>query len=344
LRADDSQALKAAVFVMTNAADHNQVLSYARHSDGTLQLIDRTLTGGRGSGGTIDPLGSQGSLTLSQDHRFLFAVNAGDGTVSSFQVGRYLQLMDVEPTLGSAPVAVAQCGRLVYVLNFAGNSNVTGFALSDDGRLHPIPGSVSYLSSANSGASSLAFSPDGKFLVVTEKLTNNIDVFPVSSSGALGTPVLYKDPNAGLFDVIFTPAGTLIALEAGAATISSFTLSSSGAVTPLTTGVATLGAASCWLAATGDGQYIYTSNAGSANISGYSDNLSPIAGTIVGTNPTGSTNVDLAIDGSSQFVYTLDAGTGSVSAFAIQHGGVLQLIGIVGGLTPSSGLNGIAAL
>lgn len=64
----------------------------------------------------------------------------------------------------------------------------------------------------------------------------------------------------------------------------------------------------------------------------------------MGTNPTGSTNVDLAIDSSSKFVYTLDAGTGSVSAFAIQPGGALQLIGIVGGLTPSSGLNGIAAL
>jgi hypothetical protein len=36
-------------------------------------------TGGRGSGGVTDPLGSQGSLTLSQDHSLLFAVNARNG-------------------------------------------------------------------------------------------------------------------------------------------------------------------------------------------------------------------------------------------------------------------------
>ncbi|MDQ2774993.1 MAG: hypothetical protein M3Y57_08755 [Acidobacteriota bacterium] len=109
-----------AVFVMTNAAHKNEILSYRRQKDGTLKFYGAVETGGRGSGGTTDPLGSQGSLTLSQDHSVLLAVNAGSGDISSFLVtGPNLRLADVRPSGGSAPVAVAQWGDLVYVLNFA---------------------------------------------------------------------------------------------------------------------------------------------------------------------------------------------------------------------------------
>ena len=81
-----AQENPGAVFVMTNSANGNQIESYARHADGSLQWIASFATGGNGSGGTIDPLHSQGSLILSQDHRHLFAVNAGSGTISSFRV------------------------------------------------------------------------------------------------------------------------------------------------------------------------------------------------------------------------------------------------------------------
>src|SRR5579864_6753073 len=71
-----------AVFVMTNAADQNEIITYQRRADGSLQEGRSFRTGGRGSGGVTDPLGSQGSLTLSQDHSLLFAVNAGSGEIS----------------------------------------------------------------------------------------------------------------------------------------------------------------------------------------------------------------------------------------------------------------------
>ncbi len=265
----DSAHGKNAVFVMTNAAHHNEILSFARQSDGSLKKYGTFHTGGRGSGGTTDPLGSQGSLILSDDHSLLFAVNAGSGEISSFLVdGPKLLLVDVKPSGGSAPVAVAQHGSLLYALNFAGNSSVVGFTI-DDGSLTQIPGSIRYLTAANSGASSLAFSPDGSFLLVTEKLTNNIDAFPVNADGTLGTMVTTKDPGAGLFDVAFTPDGAVIALEAGAGTASSFTIGSTGALTLLAAGVPTMGGASCWFAVTPDGHFVYTSNAGSANVSGY---------------------------------------------------------------------------
>jgi hypothetical protein len=51
---------------MTNAASNNQI-EYTRLADGSLGFSGSFATGGNGSGGTIDPLSSQGSLTLSAD-------------------------------------------------------------------------------------------------------------------------------------------------------------------------------------------------------------------------------------------------------------------------------------
>src|SRR5262252_1739142 len=169
-----------AVFAMTNAANRNEIIAYKRNADGSLEEGRSFPTGGRGSGGTTDPLGSQGSLTLTQDHSILLAVNAGSGDISVFRVhGTNLSLVDLVACGGSEPVAVAQQGNLVYVVNAGGTSNVTGFWLEHNGKLRPIPDSIAFLSTGNSGPGSLSFSPDGQFLLVTEKATNNIDAFHI---------------------------------------------------------------------------------------------------------------------------------------------------------------------
>src|ERR1700721_1558014 len=168
-----------AVFVMTNAVDKNEVIAYRRASSGTVQEAGRFTTGGRGSGGNNDPLESQGSLTLSQDHALLFAVNAASGNVSVFSVhGSQLSLVDKAISGGSEPNAVAQHGNLVYVSNVGGSSSVVGFRL-DHGNLTQIPNSTRFLSTNNSGAGGLAFSPDGRFLGGVDRLTNHINVFSV---------------------------------------------------------------------------------------------------------------------------------------------------------------------
>ena len=339
---------KNAVFVMTNAAHQNQILSYTVESDGSLKAYASFRTSGRGSGGTTDPLGSQGSLTLSQDHSLLFAVNAGSGEISSFRVdGPRLELADVKPSGGSAPVAVAEHGGLVYVLNFAGNSDVVGFKV-DDGYLMRIPDSERYLSTANSGASSLVFSTDGKFLLVTEKLTNNIDVFPVQSDGTLGAMVTTTDAGAGLFALLVAPDDTAISLEAGAASVTPFLIEPTGALTSLSAPVATMGAASCWHAVTPDGRVLYTSNAGSSNISGFAltggGGVTALPGTIVATMPAGSANLDLTVSGNGKYLYVVDSGTGTIGMLAIQADGTLKLIGTLPVQTAKTGQNGIAAL
>jgi 6-phosphogluconolactonase (cycloisomerase 2 family) len=344
-----------AVFVMTNAADRNKIIAYKRNADGSLEEGRSFPTGGRGSGGTTDPLGSQGSLTLTQDHSMLLAVNAGSGDISVFRVhGANLFLIDRVPCGGSEPVAVAQHGNLVYVVNAGGTSNVTGFRLDHDGRLRPVPDSIAFLSTGNSGAASLSFSPNGQFLLVTEKLTNKIDVFHIQIDGTLGSIVINPSVGPGVFAVLFAPNGAALVSETGpvggqnASAISSYAVGANGTLSAVSASVPTQGAATCWQAVTPDGRFVYTSNAGSSTISGFSiaanGSLTPLSGTVVATLPSGSTNLDLAITADGKFLYTLNSGTGTVSVFAINQDGSLNNLGDVGGLSSTAGMNGIAAI
>jgi 6-phosphogluconolactonase (cycloisomerase 2 family) len=342
-----------AVFVMTNAVDKNEVIAYRRATDGTLQETDRFATGGRGSGGNNDPLESQGSLKLSQDHTLLFAVNAASGSVSVFSVhGSQLSLVDKVISGGSEPNAVAQHGNLLYVSNVGGSSSVVGFRL-DHGKLTQIPNSTRFLSTNNSGAGGLAFSPDGRFLVVVERLTNDIDVFSVQGDSTLSPIVVNPSAGPGAFSVSFAPNGAALISETGpsgvpnGSAISSYEIGTNGTLSPISTSVPTLGAANCWNVVTPDGSFVYTSNAGSSTISGFAiantGALTALSGTIVGTNPEGSTNLDIAVSSDGKFIYTLNSVAGAIGIFAIQKDGTLLNVGFASGVSPLSGFNGIAA-
>jgi 6-phosphogluconolactonase len=343
-----------AVFVMTNGADKNEIIAYQRHSDGSLTERNSFPTGGRGSGGVNDPLGSQGSLTLTRDHSFLLAVNAGSGNISVFRVeGDQLWLVDKVRCGGAEPVAVAQQGNLVYVVNAGGTSNVTGFQLDWSGKLHPIANSTAFLTTANSGAAALSFSPDGKLLLVTEKLTNNVDAFRVQNDGTLSPIVVNPSAGPGLFGVLFAPNGIALTTQTGptgandASALSSYAVHSDGTLSAISANVPTLANATCWNVVTPDGRFVYTSNPGSGTISGFAlaanGELTAIGETILATLPTGSSNLDIAITPDGKFIYTLDSGTGKVSAWAINADGTLTVLPEIGGLVANSGFNGIAA-
>ena len=343
-----------AVFAMTNSVEGNQIIAYSRAPNGSLVESNHFATGGRGSGGTTDPLGSQGSLTLSQDHSLLFAVNTGTGDLSVFRVnGANLQLVQVASSGGSAPVAIAQHGSLVYVINFAGNSNVVGFNLNEDGHLVMIPNSIRYLSATNTGPSSLAFSPDGRFLLLTEKVTNNIDVFSVNSDGTLSQPRITQDTIPGIFDVVFSPGGAALIVQTGgasnanASSVSSYLVQADGTLSPVTPSVSTIGNFTCWIALTPNGQFAFTSNTLSSSISGFaiggSGTVTALPGTVVASLPTGSNNLDIAVSDDAKYVYTMNTGAGTIGIFAVQPNGSLRLIGFASGLSAQSGFEGLAA-
>ena len=342
-----------AVFVMTNSAEANEVIAYERTEIGTLRESAHYKTEGRGSGGTVDPLASQGSLSLSRDGLWLFATNAGSGSLTAFRVaGSRLWLTDHIATEGSEPNSVAQYGNLVYVLNTAGSSSVAGFYF-DDGKLVRIGGSLRFLSANAVGSGSVAFSPDGRFLVVTEKVTNSIDVFAVLPDGTLGPLVVNKNVGAGTFSATFAQNGMLIVAETGAAgtnasAVSSYAVEKDGSVSAITASVPTLGAVTCWVAFSHDGRFVYTSSAGTSTVSGFAiaptGVLSPLPGTVLASNPPGSANLDIAVSADGRFAYTLNAGTGTIGQFALDPStGALTSLGVHEGLPAGAGLNGIAA-
>jgi hypothetical protein len=78
---------------------------------------------------------------------------------------------------GVFPNSVTQDGDLVYVLNSAGAGNITGFRLSQQGKLTPIPNSTRVINGNQDpvrpdtlfNPTQVSFTPDGRHLVVTIK-------------------------------------------------------------------------------------------------------------------------------------------------------------------------------
>jgi 6-phosphogluconolactonase len=343
-----------AVFLMTNAASQNEVLAYERAADGSLTFSDRYSTEGRGSGGVTDPLGSQGSVTLSQDHSLLFVANAGSGNVSVFAVeGARLRLFDKFPSGGSTPVSIAQNGNLLYVLNQGAAGSVAGFFRDNAGHFKPIANSTHYLSANDVNGASVSLSPNGQFLVVAERGSGKFDLFPVLADGNLGSVVTTSSPGPGLFDATIAPNGIVLANETGpagannASAVSSYAIQPNGAFAPISQSVPTFGNANCWSAITPDGKWIYVDNSASNTISGFNigsnGQLTPIGDTVLATLPEGSTNIDMAISADGKYLYTLNSSNGTIGILAIQKDGSLTYIAETGDLPKSAGFNGIAA-
>jgi 6-phosphogluconolactonase (cycloisomerase 2 family) len=217
------------------------------------------------------------------------------------------------------------------------------------------PAEVQFLRDGNEIAkTSISVSPDGETVAVVERIANNIDTFHVNADGTLAAVVVNPSPGAGAFSGRFAPDGKLIVSETGPASeparsaFSSYTVLENGSLATVSQSVPTEGAANRWNAITPDGLHVYVSNAGSSNISGFTigaaGTLTPIAGTIVRSNPDGSTNLDIAISGDGKFLYSLNGEVGTVGVFTVLPNGNLEEVTQIPGLPAAAGFNGIAAL
>ena len=341
----------AAVFVQTDNPSGNQILAFARANDGTLTQTGTYASGGNGAvagGAVADPLASQGSLVTADGGRVLLALNAGSNTISVFRVhGNRLSLHQTLSTGGVFPASIAVHRQLVYVLNAAGEGSVTGFTLRD-GRLRALSGSLRALGLGNltppnylASPGQVGFTPNGRQLVVTTKAsTSSLDVFRVGPRGRLSaTPTSTVSATPVPFSFVFDPAGRLVVAEAGASTVSTYTLAASGAATAI--GSAADGQlALCWITAARG--FYYVSNAGSANISSYTVNAAgqPVLVGVAGTAEGGTTDSVSADHG--RFLYVENGGAGTVDEFAVARTGTLTKLGVVTGLPTA--IEGIATI
>jgi 6-phosphogluconolactonase (cycloisomerase 2 family) len=330
-----------AVYTLTNQAAGNAVAVFTRGADGRLAWAGAFATGGTGTG---SGLGSQGGVTLSNDGRLLFAVNAGSNDVSVFTVGPAgLSLAGRTPSGGTLPISVTVHGNVLYVLNAGGDGNISGFTIGTAAGLTPIAGSTQPLSASNVGPAQVSFSPDGRSLVVTEKATSRLDVYAVDANGVASGPAWVASAGGTPFGFAFGLRNEVFVSEASGSA-SSYVLGRSGALHVVSGAVLTHQGAPCWAVVTNDGRFGFTGN-GAGSISGFSiasdgsislgeaDGASAVVG--------GGLN-DVALSGNSRYLYALGTGADpAIHAFRVEANGRLTPLGAVAGLP--AGTRGLAA-
>ncbi|MEH7459972.1 beta-propeller fold lactonase family protein [Bacillus sp. JJ1127] len=355
------------VYMMTNNEVTNQIIAFYQDMNGLLTFVGSYPTYSRGTGTRevstatandgIDPLASQGSLTLSRDGRFLLAVNAGSNSVSSFMItdSGAPVLVDMKPSGGAQPNSVDVFGNLLYVSN-VGNaannfaSNITGFRIDDNGRLTPIPGSTHSLSTFNAQPTQVLFTPDGSKIVVSELTSNHLSVFHVNKNGTVTGPIINDSSGKGPFGSCFLSSGLLLVTESFSSTLSSYSMSDNGILNVISGSVLNGQKTTCWVVTTRNERFAYTTNTLSGTITTYridSSGALSVVGHITSTPAGTSTGlpIDAGVSKDGRYFYTLNGNQGTVSVFHIQDDGSLIRLQVAAWTKfPYFGSQGLAVL
>lgn len=331
------------LYTSSNGVAGNELLVYARPAAGAPTLIDRVSTQGSGTGAG---LGSQGAVTLSRDGRWLFVVNAGSNSVSTFTIeDGAASLRSTVDSGGLTPISVTEHGGRVYVLNAGGNGQVNGFR-NRHGVLEPLADATGTLSAATgTGPAQVGLSEDGDVLVVTEKNTNRLTSFVVQGSGRLLQKAVTASAGAVPFGFAFSKHDTLIVSEAAASSVSSYRFADRSAQPELLTAALpnTQGAA-CWIAVTPDGRYAYSANAATSSVSSFGvardGRLTLLQGQAALTG-TGAGALDMAVPHDGTQLHVVAPAAHRIVSYRIGDTGALETIGAVDGLPVGSA--GLAA-
>jgi 6-phosphogluconolactonase (cycloisomerase 2 family) len=334
-----ASAVVGHVYVNDNTTGTNTIGAFDRHADGTL-TAEAGSPFAAGGAGTGAGLASQGALQITQDGRFLIAVDAGSNQVSVLQIRRDGSLAlvpgGVVSSGGVLPVSIAVNGSLVYVANAGpSGSNFTGFRLGFFGQLQPIPGSTVALP-ATAQPGDVLFNGDGSKLAGTLVGTSQIASYTVGFGGRLtaapGSP--FPAQGLGPFGSEFRPTnpGQLFVSNAhntGTGTVSAFADSANGTLTSIgTSPFADNQTAPCWVEISHDGQFLFTVNTASGTISRYqiawNGTLTLLGSTPVGNNGgVGAVDARLSPDG--RYLFVDESKIGAVGTFAVNGGNLTEL-------------------
>ena len=351
--ADSPAHVAGHVYVNDNTAGTNTIAAFNRHADGSLTPVDGSPfpAGGAGAG---KGLASQGAVQVSDNGRYLLAVDAGSNQVSVLRIEHdgSLRLVSVASSGGALPDSVTVHGDLVYVANSgAGDSNYTGFILAHHGELIPVPGSTVTLP-ATAAPADVLFNQNGTKLVGTEVGPSVIDSFTVGRNGLLtaapDSPLAAQ--GLGPFGSEFRPTNpnqlfvsNAHNVGAGTGTISAFNDAQNGTLSPIgSSPFADLQTAPCWVEISPNGQFLFTVNTGSGEISRYSIARDGTL-TLLGSTPVGATGgvgaVDARLSPDGRTLYVDESGIGKVGEFAVNGGSLTELAGspvsLPAGATPA---------
>lgn len=336
------------VYVNDNTAGTNTIGAFDQHADGSLTPITGSPFAAGGAGtGTI--VGSQGSLQVTGDGRFVIAVDAGSNQISVLEIEADGSLSAVPGSPvssgGIEPVSIAVHEDLVYVAN-EGNgtsgSNYTGFTLSDDGELTALSDSTVPLP-PTALPGDILFNGTGKNLIgievgTTDPSTFLIDSFVVGVDGLLtpaaGSP--FPAEAAGPFGSEFSPTNShhLYVSNAhggtGNGSVSAFSVTPNAKLRSITGSPYPDGqTAPCWVEISHDGRYLFAVDTGSTTISSYrilaNGSLRYLMSTPFSSG-VGIRPFDARLDVSGDHLYVVDAGIAAVSGFAVAGGTLTELV------------------
>ena len=321
----------SAVYVQTNAAP-NEVIAFRRADDGSLDRIGSVATGGDGDGSPH--LQSQGSVTLTGDGRHLLVTNAASDDLSVFSVAAdgSIELRERMHT-GSTPRSVAERDGLVVVLN-TGEPGLVSFRLNAEG-IERVEGGDQGLDTSDADPAQIAFSPDGSMVVITQRGTDSIVTYQVTSDGTFGASSEIASEGPTPYGFAFTSGGTLVVTEAfgaekGAAAASSYAIED-GSLVVRTSSVGNGRSEICWAVITPDDRFAFTTNFADGAVSRYaiaSDGSLSLEDATAGISVDGMPGLrdeDITSDG--RFLYTIDADGGRVYGWSVDAEGSLEPVG-----------------
>lgn len=345
------------VFALTNVAEKNEVAIFGRTANGTLYQVGRVSTRGNGTG---SPLDSQGALILSEDKRWLYAVNPGSDEISVFDVRRRNSPRFIQKVKsgGDLPLSLTIHGNLLYVLNSGTGSNIFGFRVGRDGMLIPLDGSFRRLGTFVGVPAQVQFNPKGNVLVVTNKATdvtlplnNIITTYTVGTDGLPSKPMVQRSNGLRPFGFAFRRDGRMVVSESfnvrlGQAAASSYNVLEDGRISLISGSVGNTQTDTCWVWITNDGRYAYMTNFISGTISSYrvdqDGNLS-LLNAVAANIGERSQPEDMAASEDGRYLYVLLTGVGQVASFQVNGNGSLTPVDRDGGIPAMAGATGLAA-
>ncbi|TFZ52665.1 hypothetical protein E5C26_05525 [Serratia proteamaculans] len=308
------------VYVNTNDVA-NKVIHYAQTVDGQLTEISRLPTSGRGTGGykaltnqvsAPDDIVSAGAVALSDDHKWLFVVNAGDNSVSSFSIGdngepHFVDRKSAGENSGVNSVSYNDKKNVLYIGHSFGPSHITVFKVNE-GKLSLMPGAstVNTLAMSDRVLTQVQLDPSGKFLLANvlydkrpEKVNgkfrlwpsnksekNALAVFPVMNDGKLGEPRFFDAGGESPFGLRFIDGGkgdfvNTLDQDPGFAVLSH--LNEDGTITNRSIATAQVavagktGVGACWVSFSPDGKTAFVTGYDTGEVVSFSINGNRIA-------------------------------------------------------------------
>lgn len=268
------------------------------------------------------------AMALHPSKNFVYVANLTSNLVSGYNIDHSTGILTpignaVPPSpTGLSPIALGtnSSGQFLYVLN-QGDSTISIFTVDARGLLVNIG-----TAPAPANPQTMVISPTaGLLYVASGSPATTITGFSIATNGALTQLPTPFTSGVNVGGMTIEPKGQfLFAADAGNNTVLSFTIASSGALSPIAgSPFATGGTQPVAVTVDAATKFLYTANQGSNDISAFTINagvLTPVPGSPFPSNSSATTPTQpsfVVVDVTNQFLYVGNKGTNNTSGFNI---------------------------